>query len=233
MTVWEHLSEFRSRLIKAVAAVTIGSIGGFVVSNWVLGLLIKPYCSAKGEVDCKLVVLDPLEGFTTRIKVAVTVGLVFALPIVLWQIWRFVTPALYSKEKRYAVPFIVSSMLLFLGGAAASMFTLPRALEFLVGIGGPDLVPLFSPGRYLRLVLLMVLAFGVAFEFPVLLVFLQLAGVVSSKRLRNMRRNAIIGVFIVAAVITPSQDPISLMAMAVPMCLFYEAAILIGRLAKK
>ena len=106
-------------------------------------------------------------------------------------------------------------------------------MQFLIGVGGPNLVPLFSPSRYLRLFILVVVAFGVSFEFPIVLVFLELAHVLTPARLRKSRRGAIVGIFIFAAVITPSQDPITLFAMAIPMCVFYEASILIGRLMKR
>ncbi|MGH9285114.1 MAG: twin-arginine translocase subunit TatC [Acidimicrobiales bacterium] len=233
MTLFEHLAELRTRLVISVVAVAVGGAVAFATSNLIVDFLIGPYCDLKGSGDCALVILDPLEGFATRLKIAGFGGLFLASPVVLWQVWRFVTPGLNHNEKRYAVPFILSSILLFVLGATLAILTFPRALEFLIDVGGPNFVPLFSPSKYLRLILLMVAAFGIAFEFPVLLMFLQLAGVLSSRRLRSWRRGAIIGIFVVAAVITPSQDPITLMALAVPMYLFYEAAILIGRLLKK
>lgn len=233
MTLAEHLAELRSRLVKAVAAVSLFGVVGFVFSDPILSFLIQPYCRVKKGGDCTLILIDPLEGFTTRIKIAAFTGVLLASPVVLWQIWRFVTPGLHRGEKRYAVPFISASIVLFVAGAAVALFTFPKALEFLVNVGGPNLVPLFSPARYLRLFVLVLVSFGVAFEFPVLLVFLQLARVLSSARLRRWRRGAILGIFVAAAVITPSQDPITLLFMAVPMYLFYEAAIVIGKLLKR
>lgn len=233
MAFVDHLVELRTRLIRSVIAVAVGAVVGFVISNEVLEFLVKPYCDVKNGESCGLVVIDPLEGLMTRLQVAGFTGLVLASPVVLWQLWRFVTPGLHRHERRYAVPFIAASILLFLCGAALAIVTFPKALDFLVSVGGPNLVPLFSPARYLRLILLMLVAFGVAFELPVLLVFLQLARVLSSARLKKWRRGAIMVIFIFAAVITPSQDPITLAAMAVPMCLFYEAAIVIGRLLKR
>ena len=115
----------------------------------------------------------------------------------------------------------------------AGILTFPKALQFLIYVGGTSLVTIFTPTSYLRLIILMILAFGVAFEFPILLVFLELAGVLTSRRLSSWRRQAIVVIFIVTAVITPSQDPFSLFAMAIPMCLFYEGAILVGRLLKR
>jgi sec-independent protein translocase protein TatC len=233
MTLVEHLTELRSRLVKSVLALAVGSIVGFLLSNRVLDFLVDPYCAAQKGRGCKLVVIDPLEGFGTRIKLAVFVGIVLASPVVLWQAWRFVTPGLHKNEKRYAIPFIVSSILLFLAGAAVAVLTFPKALDFLIAIGGPDLVPLFSPSKYLRLYLLVVAAFGLSFEFPILLIFLQLARILKSQQLKQWRRGAIVGIFVFAAVITPSQDPITLFAMALPMYAFYEASMLIGRLLKR
>ena len=176
---------------------------------------------------------DPLEGFAIRLKVAGYTGLFLAFPVVLWQLWRFVTPGLHPKEKRYAVPFILSSIVLFAGGAALAYVTFSKALQFLQSVGGPSFEQIYSPAKYLRLVLLMFLAFGLAFEFPVLLVFLEVAGVLTTSQLKKWRRGAAVAILVVAAVITPSQDPWTLLAMAVPMYLFYEASILIGRLLKK
>ncbi|HEX4979937.1 MAG TPA: twin-arginine translocase subunit TatC [Acidimicrobiales bacterium] len=233
MTLVEHLAELRTRLIRSALALAVGAAGGFVIANRVLSFLVDPYCEAKEGDECALVVIDPLEGFTTRVKIALFVGGVVAAPVVLWQLWRFVTPALHKNEKRYAIPFILSSMVLFVGGAGLAVLTFPRALDFLISIGGPDLVPLFSPSKYLNLYLKVVLAFGVAFEFPILLVFLQLARILNPRQLRRARRGMIVGIVVFAAVITPSQDPITLLAMAVPMYVLFEVAIVIGKLFKR
>jgi sec-independent protein translocase protein TatC len=233
MTLVEHLAELRSRIVKSVFALVVGSLIGFVLSNRALSFLVDPYCEAQKGKSCQLVVIDPLEGFGTRIKLAVFLGFAFAAPVILWQIWRFVTPGLHKNEKRYAIPFIASSLLLFLAGGVIAVVTFPKALDFLIGVGGPNLVPLFSPSKYLRLYMLVVLAFGVSFEFPILLVFLQLARILRSEQLKSWRRGAIISIVVFAAVITPSQDPITLLAMAVPMYVFYEASILLGRVLRR
>ena len=231
MPLVEHLSELRRRLIISVLALVVGAVIGFIVYNRILSLLIRPYTEVTGKTD--FVFFDPLEAFATRLKVAAWSGAFMASPVVLWQLWRFITPGLHKNEKRYAIPFIVASILLFLMGAVVALVTFKPALQFLVGVGGDNLTPLFSASKYLSLVILMIIAFGVAFEFPILLVFLELAGVVSSRKLRKWRRPAVVIIVAVAAVITPSQDPYSLFAMAGPMYLFYEGSILIGRLLKK
>lgn len=234
MTLVEHLAELRRRIIISMVAVAVGGALAFTAYDRILDALIQPYCGILPDGrSCNLYVLDPLEGITTRLKVATFGGIVLALPVVLYQLWRFITPGLTQKERRYAVPFVVSSMALFCGGAAVALYTFPRALEFLVGIGGDRLETIFSPGRYLHLVMMMAIGFGLAFLFPVVLVFLELVGIVSSRRLRSWRRYAVVLIVVAAAVITPSQDPYSLLAMAGPMCVFYEIAILIGRALKK
>jgi sec-independent protein translocase protein TatC len=235
MPVVEHLTELRTRLIVSLAAVGVGAVVAFVLYNHILAFLVQPYCDLRRRPPgpCTLYIQDPLEGFATRLKVATYAGLFLASPVVLYQLWRFVTPGLHRNEKRYAVPFVASSMALFALGAFIAKLTFPKALDFLVAVGGPNLATIFSPAKYLRLVILMIVAFGVAFEFPVLLVFLQLAGVLTSRRLSSWRRPAVVIIFVVAAVITPSQDPYSLFAMAIPMYVFYEVSILIGRLLHK
>jgi sec-independent protein translocase protein TatC len=234
MTLVEHLTELRRRIIIAVIALAVGTVLAFAVYNHILSFLIHPYCQIlpKGR-PCTLVVTDPLEGFAARLKVSAYCGLVLASPIVLWQVWRFVTPGLNPKEKKYAVPFIVSSIALFLMGAAVGLLTFPKALQFLNSVGGQNTQAFYRPAPYLGLVVLVLVAFGLSFEFPILLVFLELAGVVTSARLRKWRRPAIVIIVVAAAVITPSQDPISLFAMAIPMYVFYEVSILIGRILKK
>jgi sec-independent protein translocase protein TatC len=231
MTLIEHLTELRRRLVIAAAAVAVGAVIAFVFYSHILGFLAGPYKSITHGKH--LIVTDPLEAFATRLKIAAWGGLFLASPVVLWQLWRFITPGLHPKEKRYAIPFIAASIVLFLLGATVALITLKPALQFLKTVGGANLDTFYRAGPYLSLVTLMIVAFGVAFEFPILLVFLELAGVVPSTRLRKWRRPAVVVIVAVAAVITPSQDPYSLFAMAIPMYLFYEGAILVGRLLKK
>ena len=234
MSIVEHLSELRRRLIISAVAVAVGAIVAFVFYDQILAFLIKPYCDTlPAGRKCTLFITDPLEGFATRLKVATWAGVLLASPVVLFQFWRFITPGLNPNEKRYAVPFVGSSVILFCLGALLARLTFPKALDFLLAVGGDDLQAILSPSKYLRLVILVALAFGVAFLFPVLLVFLQLANVLSSRRLATWRRQAVVVIFVIAAVITPSQDPYSLFAMAVPMYIFYEASIIIGKLLKR
>lgn len=233
MSLMEHLTELRDRLIKSVVAVLLGMVVGFIAYEWIFDFLLEPYTDIASNDDNplgdRLLQTDPLEGFTVRLKVSAYSGIALAMPVLLWQIWRFVSPGLYAKERRYAIPFVASAMVLFVLGAGLAYYTLPRALEFLGDIGGENLVQIYSPQKYFQLITYMMLAFGIGFEFPILLVFLQLAGVLDWRTLAKGRRYAFVGIFVLVAVITPSGDPFSLFLLAVPMYIFYEASILIGR----
>ena len=191
------------------------------------------YTHASKQKGAKLSQTAVLDGFLLRIKVATYGGLIFASPVWLYQLWRFITPGLKRKEKRYVIPFILTSILLFLFGGAVSIFTLTKALDFLLTSGGVDYNQVINASGYVTFVVLMFIAFGLSFEFPVLLCFLLIARVIKTKQLSSWRRAAILIIVIFAAVITPSQDPYSLFLMAVPMYIFYEASIIFGRIIKR
>ncbi len=232
MSLIEHLTELRNRIIKTAIAVALGGVVGFALYGPVLDILVEPYCDVKlslGDANCDLIVTDPLESFSIRLKLSTYLGLLLASPVVMWQLWRFITPGLYPQEKRYAVPFVLSSVILFASGAALAIWTFPKTLDFFAAIGGSDLELLYTPSKYLGLLTFMMLAFGIAFEFPVVLVMLQVAGILHWRTLSSWRRYAIVIIFVGGAVITPSGDPVTLCALAVPMCLFYEASVLVGR----
>jgi sec-independent protein translocase protein TatC len=234
MTLVEHLTELRRRLVVSILAVAIGAAVAFALYNHILNFFVHPYCATVGpHHSCKLFVTGPLDGFSIRLKIAAYGGLFLASPVVLYQLWRFITPGLNPNEKRYAVPFVLSSIILFTAGAGVAWLTFPHALSFLTAVGGPTLEQIYSPTNYLNLIILLMVAFGVAFQFPVLLVFLELAGVLSPAQLSRWRRKAIVVVFAVAAIVTPSSDPFSMLALAIPMVLFYEASIVIGKLLKR
>ena len=240
MSLIEHLTELRDRLIKVVIALAVGMVVAFLLYDPIFDFLLGPYedvANSRPESslgDGRLLQVDPLEGFGVRMKLALYGGIALAMPVILWQLWRFVTPGLYAHEKRYAIPFIVSALTLFVLGAGLAYYTLPRALEFLVDIGGSEnFVTAFAPGKYFTLITYMMLAFGIGFEFPILLIFLQMAEIVEPQQLRQARRYAIVGICVLVAVITPSGDPISMLMLSVPMVLFYEASILVGRVLQR
>lgn len=235
MTLTEHLAELRNRIIRAALAVGVGVIGVLAFYDPVLEFLRGPYdrlCERRPDLvsNCDLYSLGPLDGFNARLRIAFYGGLLLALPVILWQIWRFVVPALHSKEKKYAIPFVLSSVVLFAAGAFLAYVTLDRGLEFLVGWSGDDVQQAFQITKYVSLVALMIAAFGIGFEFPVLLVFLQIAGVLRPRQLVEGWRVAIVSIVVLAAVITPSGDPITLIALTIPLVVLYFVAVLIGHL---
>jgi sec-independent protein translocase protein TatC len=233
MTVVEHLSELRRRIIIALVAVIAAAIVAYWFAPDIIGWLLGYYQdAARGDPDA-FIFTGPLDGFITRLKIATYGGIILAVPIWIWQLWRFITPGLHKREKRYAVPFVLTSIVLFVLGAYVALLTLPQALDFLLNVGGQDQQPLLTADKFLSLVMLMLLAFGLAFEFPVILAFLLIARVITTRQLIHWRRWAILGIVVFAAVITPSQDPYSLFFMAVPMYLFYEASILLGKVLKR
>lgn len=233
MTIVEHLTELRRRVFICLIAIAIGGIVVFIFSSHIINFFLHFYKSAVHDKHRKLQALGPLDPFLIRLKIATYGGIVLGLPVWLWQLWRFITPGLNPKEKKYAVPFVLSSIVLFIAGGAVALLTLQPALHFLLTIGGPGLVANLTADKYLSLVSLMIVAFGFSFEFPIVLMFLLLAHVLTTAQLRRWRRPAILIIVIFAAVITPSQDPYSLFFMAVPMYIFYEVCIIIGRILKR
>ena len=240
MTIIEHLEELRYRLVLALGSVGVGSIIGWFLYQPVINLLKNPYCNyvhshpnTSINSKCQFYYLGAIDGVLIKLKVVVFLGLAIALPFVLYQLWAFIVPGLRDRERRMAIPFVLSSTILFLLGALVAYITLPKALSFLLGFGGPDLAALLTADKYLSFVILVAIAFGTAFEFPLVLIFLTIVGILSSRKMRQWRRPAILFISIFAAVITPSSDPYSMLAMMVPMYLFYEGAIIVTRLMGK
>lgn len=227
MTLVEHLTELRNRIIKILIALAVGVAIGFVLYNPVLDILQKPYCEVSER--CSFLVTDPIESLSVRLKVSTYVGFLIASPAIMWQVWRFITPGLHDREKRWAIPFVVASVVLFILGAGLALWTFPQALTFFVQVGGDSLTTMYSPSKYLSLVIFLMLTFGLGFEFPIVLIFLQMAGMLSWRTLSSWRRYAAVVIVVLVAVITPSGDPFTLIALSLPMYLFYECSILIGR----
>ena len=246
MTLGEHLGELRRRVIICVIAFAAAATVAVIAYEPILHFLLRPLCTADASTvhhttgggsliiasngTCNLFVTSPLDGLSLRIKIALFGGLVLASPVILFQVWRFVTPGLKASERRYAIPFVVSAFVLFLLGAATAYITLPHALGWLKSVGGPNLQAIYDPIPYLGLILLMMTIFGLTFEFPVVLVSLELAHVVTPARLLHAWRWAVIIIVVVAAVFTPSSDPFSMFALAIPLTAFYFISIGIGKL---
>jgi len=232
MSLMDHLTELRNRIIKSVVAIGIGAVIAYIFYQPILDFLLEPHCdisSANGIAEqCGLLEISPLEGFSVRLTVAGYAGLGLAMPLVLWQIWQFIAPGLYPHEKRSGLIFVVLSFLLFVVGSGLAYWSLPRALEFLQNVGGDNLQSYYRPKEYIGFVVKMMVGFGIGFEFPIVLIFLQLMGIVDNTMLRAGRRFAVVGIVALVAVLTPSGDPGTLMALSIPMYLFYEIAIAFG-----
>jgi sec-independent protein translocase protein TatC len=241
MTLVEHLEELRRRLFISLGAIALGAVLGWFLYDPLLRLMTDPYCewvrtlpeSRRPPGGCQLLALGPIDPVMVKLKVVAILGLFVALPVVLYQLWAFIVPGLTKRERRMAVPFVLSSLVLFAFGGFVAYLTLPKALGFLLGFGGNYITPFLTANSFLSFVLLVALAFGLTFEFPIVLIFLTMAGVLSTAKLRAWRRTAILVIAVAAAVITPSADPYSMLAMMIPMVLFYEVAIIVGRLMKK
>ena len=232
MGVLEHLTELRIRIIRSLTAVFIGAIAGWVLYPEIINFILDPYCETLGT-DCTLRVDEPLEGLNTRFMVSAYVGLALAVPVWLWQFWKFVSPGLHKGERRQGLLLVCSGIVLFVVGTALAFLTLPRALDFLVSVGGTDLITEFRAKAYISFVIKMMLAFGLGFQLPVILIVLQRLGILSYVTLRKQWRYAVVIIVVVVAVLTPSGDPISLLALAVPMYLLYELSILYGWLRRR
>lgn len=240
MTLLEHLAELRDRLTKSVAAIAVGFVIGFVLRTYVIDIIRRPYCNLPETVragpaavsdgdECALIVLRVLDGLMISLKAAAIVAVIVAAPVVFYQIWRFVTPGLRPVEKRYAIPFLAASWLLFLGGAAFAYYIIPRGLAILLSFAGEGITPVLAAHEYLNFMLFTLVSFGVAFEFPLILMMLVIMGAVGSEGLRKYRRHAYFGTFVASAIITPTGDPFTMSAMAVPLILFYEVCVLAAR----
>jgi len=240
MTLVEHLEELRGRIMKCLIAVAVGGAIGWFLYGTVIQLLLNPYCdylktvpkNAQPTTGCHLYFLGAIDGVLIKLKVVLFIGLAFALPYILYQLWAFIVPGLTRRERRLAIPFVISSTLLFLLGVLFAYVTLPKALQFLLGFSGNELVPLLTGDKFLGFVIIVALAFGLSFEFPIVLIFLSMAGILSSRKMRDWRRPAYLFIAVFAAVVTPSADPYTMCAMMIPMMLFYEGAILVTRLMK-
>ncbi|HYH27725.1 MAG TPA: twin-arginine translocase subunit TatC [Actinomycetota bacterium] len=243
MTVVEHLEELRKRLVISLGSIAVTSVVGFIFNRRILDFLVQPYSRAlralpkgaapPGAFGEGLVFSSPADAFLTVLKIGFFTGFVLALPIILWQVWRFVTPALNKRERRLGIAFVIASVVLFLGGAAFAFAILPRGLNFLLGFGGDNLVPLLHADRYIGFLIFLILAFGLSFEFPLLMIFLAGARLITTVQMRRWRRFVYFGLAVFAAVATPTQDPYTMLLMLVPLVLFYEGAILVARAFKR
>lgn len=219
-----HLRELRDRLIKAAAAVLVGSIVGFIISEQVMAFLAAPYEVA--VPDGSLAFFRPTEAFSVTMLVSLWAGLVLASPVVLYQLWRFVAPALTKREKKWIYPLTFLFVALFILGIVVGYVALERGLVFLLDFGGEALTPVIGAREYYTFAMRFLLAFGIAFEFPIFLFAAAAFGVVNSRQLRAGWRWAVVLILVAAAFITPSGDPLTLLMLSIPLYVFYEITIL-------
>ncbi len=238
MSLFEHLSELRNRLFKASLSLVVAfALMSTVLYDPVFRILTRPYCNLPADLrggsptgGCTLVTLGVAEPFLLRLRISLICAVLIAAPIWLYQLWAFITPGLHAKEKRFAIPFVLTSTFLFAMGSLFAYYTLDRGLTFLLGFGGDQLTTFLQADRYLNYVIFVLLAFGASFQFPLVLVFLELVGVVDDVKLRRWRRGMIFGLAVFTALITPSQDPFTFFAMMIPMYLFYEVVVVYARI---
>jgi sec-independent protein translocase protein TatC len=241
MSLVAHLTELRNRIAKALIAVLVAGAVAFWWYQHGLGDFVRaPYCDlpAKlryggGQNGCGLLVTDPFSGVFIRLKVAVLVGVVLAAPVWLYQLWAFITPGLHRNERRYAIGFVAASTTLFAGGAVLAYAFLGAGLRALLGLAGNGVVVALTAQDYIGFVLSVLIAFGVSFELPLVMVALNLVGVLSHQVLAKGRRWIFFLTIVFAAVVTPTQDPFTMLAMALPMMLLFEIAIQIARVVDK
>jgi sec-independent protein translocase protein TatC len=233
-TFFEHLQELRKRLVRALLGVAVGMALVGYWSDDMYRWLMRPVIKSLPEGQRHLNYTSYLEPFMVYLKVALYGGIFAAAPYVLYQVWIFIAPGLYKREKRVVVPFLAFGTALFYAGAAFCYFlVMPYAFPALNAIAGADMIPLLSMREQLTLTLAMMLGFGVVFEVPVIIAFLSMVGLVTADFLARYRRIAIIVNVVLAAIITPTGDPFNLALMAVPMILFYEIGVILARILGK
>jgi sec-independent protein translocase protein TatC len=241
MALIEHLRELRNRLGISLLALAVCTVVAFLLREELFDLIKRPYCQTdvaqaaaeRNGDQCGLYSFNPFEEFAVSLRVSFIAAVIVSSPVWLYQLGAFITPALHRKEKKYAAAFLGASLVLFATGTVFAYFTISRGLEFLLTVGGDGITNLPSIQSYLSFVTLTLLAFGIAFLFPVIVLFLNFVGLFPSAKMRSWRRGMIVGIAVASAVLTPSQDPFTFMAMALPLYALYEGCIVISRLRER
>jgi sec-independent protein translocase protein TatC len=225
MTFWDHLDELRRRLLRSVAGIGLGAVAGFFLSGRAQQFLISPFAD---RVSGSLALLAPADGFVIQIKIAILLGLFIASPYVFFELYGFVGPGLKPEEKRWLWPVVIIGTILFWAGVVFAWLILPTALEFFGSFAQGGVQNFWSLKNYISLVIFLLLAFGLIFQLPLIIGILIATGLVPSSFFRRNRRYAIVVIFIVAAVATPTTDWLTMTLMAVPLVILYELSIWIG-----
>lgn len=229
MSLLEHLEELRRRLIIVVAAVVVAAVVGFFISQPILDLLRRPLPAGYE----KLYFTSVGGAFGVRLKIAFFAGIVLAMPVVLFEIWRFVTPGLTRRERRVVWPLLLAALGLFAVGMAVGYVIVPFALSFLLGFAEPGLEPLLTINEYIGFITTVMLAFGIVMEFPIVLLALARVGILSYSRVAAQRRMVALGIVIFAVVVTPGGDPFSPSILAAVMYVLFEASLFVMRFVRR
>jgi sec-independent protein translocase protein TatC len=233
MSLTEHLIALRKCISNSLIAVGIGFAGCYYYKDWIFDIVTRPLTQALPK-NSYLIYTGLTDAFFTYMKVAFFASLIITSPFILYQIWKFIAPALHAKEKKYVVPFVFFSTLLFVSGVLFGYFVaLPPAFEFFVSFNNKYLQAMISFSEYLSLFVTFLLGFGLSFELPIFMFFLGKLGIVNSKMLSKQRRYAILVIFIVAAILTPSPDALSQILMAIPLMFLYEVSIFVVKFSEK
>lgn len=232
MTVIEHLEELRRVLIISLIAWAVATVIGFVISGFVLEIVLGPVKQVIGPGK-PLFFTSPIDKFFLYFKVGIFTGFILASPVILWQVWTFVAPGLRRNERRFAIGFVASAVALFAMGIGFAFFAMPIALRFLIGIGTPDIQYLPIAGSYINFVLILIAVFGVTFELPLAMTMLGLAGIVSAKFLSRNRLKFWIGIFTGANMVTPGIDPFTPTLLTLPLIILFELSIVVIRALRR
>ena len=232
MPLVEHLRERRARLLKSLAAIAVGAVVGLVYYQPIFDFLVDPIRAQLDtrDQDVRLIASGIVQPFTFQLKIAGLTGLLVASPVWLYQMWAFVLPGLYRRERRYTYLFFATAVPLFLGGVSVAYWLLPKTYAILLGFTPADLSNYIPIDEYLSFLIRFLVVFGLAFELPVVVVLLNLVGVVSSGRLRSWWRPIIFLIFVFAAVATPTPDPFSMLVLALPIVALFGLSLLITTL---
>lgn len=235
MALADHIRELRMRLFRAALGIALGTVLGYIFFGPVWHVLKQPYCRVPQRNllpghhnDCQLFFNGLFDAFFLKLKIAIILGLIISSPVWFYQLWAFIVPGLKKHERKWGYTFVAAAVPLFVGGAVLAYFTMDKALRLLLGMAPSDTTALITINSYLRYAVSMVLIFGVAFELPLLVVILNLAGVLTHERIKKWRRGLIFAIFCFAAVATPSPDPWTMCIMAVPTVALFEAAEVIA-----
>jgi sec-independent protein translocase protein TatC len=228
MSLIEHLDELRSRIIVAAIAIGLAAVAGFFLAEPVLTLLLEALPDGSEVIQLRV-----LEGLGVRIRLALFIGLALAMPIVLYEVWAFVTPGLTRHERRVVWPLLIVAVLFFAIGVTLGYLVIPNALEFLLDLSLPGVEPMLDVGEYIGFVTTLMIAFGLAFQFPVILVLLNRVGILSYAFLAARRRFVVLIIVLVAIVITPGGDPISSGILSLILYGLFEGALQVMRMARR